>query len=502
MRLEEVIGNGQPEANSRTGNPRMKILFISLLFFLPAIPQTAHADNRIAITHVSIVDATDVTGKPDMTVVISGNQIEAVGKTSEVEIPEGIPEEDAQGRFLIPGLWDMHVHIFRYDPRRSFDPVYFPLMIANGVTGVRDMWTDEKHLKLVQQWRKQVDRSMLLAPRIGMVGPIVDGPRPTWRGSISVSSPDDGKRVVASLKETGMDFVKIYTGVPRNVYFSIAEEAKRLGITFAGHVPASITAAEASDAGQKSIEHLEGVLLDCAANEEQLRAVNFRHRGPRYIQRLLGSYDDRKARTLFSLLAKNGTWQCPTLTALRAYSFRSDPADTLGERLKYVDVSEQAFCKQLLRMSVTRKNYFEKALAIVSSMHTAGVEILAGTDLASPYLYAGFSLHDELELLVEAGLTPMEALKTATINPARFLGIEDSYGTIEVGKTADLVLLDANPLESISNTKKIYAVVLNGKILPKERLTEMLAEVESTVRATPPSSPTNESGHRTTFPPL
>ena len=284
--------------------------------------------------------------------------------------------------------------------------------------------------------------------------------------------------------------------LPRDAYFAIADEARRQHMVFAGHVPESVSAAEASDAGQKSIEHLMGVLVGCSAKEAELRKENearLRAEGIRQDTAMLeqaaalDSFDEKKAAVLFAHFVKNGTWMCPTLSVLQAAAlsgeadFRNDP------RMKYIpDFLKKQFWEDAYgwkehtaEFNAQAKRVFQKQLEVVGLMSRAGVQIIAGTDTANPYVFPGFSLHDELALLVQSGLTPAEALRTATINAARYFDMDKSLGTVEKGKIADLVLLDANPLTDINNTRKIDAVIVGGKFLPKETLQKMLAEVEA-----------------------
>jgi imidazolonepropionase-like amidohydrolase len=283
--------------------------------------------------------------------------------------------------------------------------------------------------------------------------------------------------------------------LPREAYFAIADEAKRQNLVFAGHVPEFVSAAEASDAGQKSIEHLTGVIVACSAKEEELskdnearlRAEGIRRNTAMLEQAVaLDSFDEKKAAALFARFVKNGTWMCPTLSVLRAIAlggeadFRNDP------RMKYIpDFLKKQFWEdaygwkeQTAEDKARAKRVFQKQLEVVGMMRRAGVRFIAGTDTANPYIFPGFSLHEELALLVQAGLTPMQALQCATRDAAQYLGLFDSLGTIERGKVADLVLLDANPLAEISNTRKINAVVLGGKLISKPELDKMLADAE------------------------
>src|SRR5262249_44694326 len=247
---------------------------------------------------------------------------------------------------------------------------------------------------------------------------------------------DEGRKAVENVKKWGADFVKVYTYLPRDAYFAIAEEAKRQRIPFAGHVPWSVSAAEASDAGQRSIEHLTGVLLSFSSSERESRrkiAAASRFEGRAAVEaRALETYDGEKARELFDRFAKNGTWQCPTLTVLRSFAYLDDKDFRNDQRLKYMPpLVRDRWERAESRLGNTANNYslnkkiYPKYLEMVGAMHRAGVQILAGTDTGNPYCFPGFSLHDELGLLVKAGLTAGEALRAATLDPARFLGMED-----------------------------------------------------------------------------
>jgi hypothetical protein len=245
----------------------------------------------------------------------------------------------------------------------------------------------------------------------------------------------------------------------------------------AGHVPQSISAEEASDAGQRTIEHLGRVLLSCS-----------RDSSPRSGQALIDSYDETKANALFAKFVKNGTWHDPTLVVLRVHAFWTDPETVRNARTEYVPRKIRESWKQSpftkLMESIPpsavqgQRKVFEMHLQLVSRMHRAGVRILAGTDSSIPYVIQGFSLHDELQWLVKAGLSPLEALRSATIRPAEYFGIGDSAGSIATGRFADLVVLNADPLRDIANTRKIEAVVVAGHYLSRTDLDAMLNQLK------------------------
>jgi hypothetical protein len=467
------------------------------------VEEMSERQKSLVFKHATIINTADGTNETDTTVIIANDRITGIDKTGKLQLPEEAQVVDAKGKFLIPGLWDMHAH--RGDIRQ------IPLFIANGVTGVRIMWGYPTHYA----WRDEISRGSLLGPRLIIASPIIDGPKPFWPGSIGVGNEVEARRAVRQAKENGADFIKIYELLSREAFCAIADESKKLRIPFAGHIPWSVSATEASDAGQKCIEHLGsavswGVLLDCSDKEEELRKEGAKAFEDISLQRpltpsqietqrsfpkkVLATYDSEKAAALFSRFAKNNTWFCPTLTVLRSIGYLNDKNFTNDPRLKYMkkntkenwDVKNNPLFSAWTEeeWAISRKIY-QKELEVVGAMRRAGVEMLAGSDEPNPFCFPGFSLHDELGLLVQAGLTPMEALQAATYKAAEFFGMMDSLGTVEKGKIADLVLLEANPLEDISNTRKIAAVVVSGKYYPKTSLDEMLAKVEASVNLTP-----------------
>jgi len=438
-------------------------------------------------SHVTIIDVTNGTSEPEMTVVVDAGRISSIGKTGKTAVPEGAEAVDGSGKFLIPGLWDMHVHLA--------GPSYLPLFLANGVTGIREMHAFFP--ASVFKMRQDIQEGKLLGPRIVAAGALIDGPKPFWPGSEVASNEEEGRKAVQSLKKRGADFIKVYTKLPRPAYLAIADEAKKQGLPFVGHVPESVSAAEASDLGQKSMEHLYGIVLACSSDEDKLRREELESMAKldnaairplmgRIWMKALDTYNEEKAQALFAKFAKNGTWQDPTLTVLRSLASLEDAQFTSDPRLKYMPAFLRSSwpkadpTKPPSEASASLKRNYQNASRLVIAMHKAGVRFLAGTDVTNPYCFPGFSLHDELALLVsEAKFTPLEALQCATCNAAIFLDREKDLGTVQKGKIADLVLLDANPLEDIHNTQKIAAVFAAGRYLPKAELQKMLKEAET-----------------------
>lgn len=455
-----------------------------LLFFIFLISVSRIVigqESILAIIHVNLIDATGAPVQADMTVIVQGKQILQLGKSASTTVPKAARVVDGRGKYLIPGLWDMHVHeIFgAWLPEdEKITPVLF---VANGVTGVRDMGGDLEPLK---KWRARIAEGKLLGPRMIIAGPMLDGPIPQFPSSAPVKDAAEGRRIVDELQKNGADFIKIQSLIPRDGYFAAADEAKKLGIVFAGHVPDKVRATEASNAGQKSIEHLTGVFEGCSTVEDELMAAP---RGPGR-GRFLSTYDPERAKALIALFLKNQTWQVPTLYwergewLIEQTNSGPDPLEKYAP-VAWRDRTWPMFTRDISKGWSTdpvadREKFFQAELKMVGEMNRAGVPILAGTDTAAGVrVYPGFSLHDELELLVRAGLTPMEALQAATLNAGKYLDLPDT-GTIEKGKRADLVLLDSNPLVDIKNTRTIQSVVLAGRYFSRTDLDHLLHQVE------------------------
>ena len=442
----------------------------------------------MVVTEVNVVDTRRGVIFPDQTVLIDKGRIVDVGPRRTTRYPRNAPTIiNGKGLYVIPGLWDMHVHLVFGDWFPLAQEISLPLFIANGVTGVRDMGGE---LQIIQGWRNEIEGGRMIGPRILSSGPMLDGPKPRFPSSIAIATPEDGRRAVENLKRAGADFIKLQSLIPRDAVFAIAAEARKQDIPFEGHVPDSVRAGEMSDAGMRSFEHLIGVFEGSSPLEDQFL------KGNKSETKFLSSYDPGRAAALAALLAKNQTWQCPTLVWERGGNL-IDVADfTKDERAKYVPAywkehtwkkfTEEVEAEFKTDSLETRRKFIEKELEVVQMLNKAGVPFLAGTDTPpGVYVFPGFSLHEELERFVAAGFTPLEALQTGTINPARFFHMEDRAGTVERGKYADLVLLEANPLEDIRNTQKISGVIFNGRFFKKADLQRILKNVEESARQEP-----------------
>ncbi len=409
----------------------------------------------IAIAHATVIDPATGTSRPDMTVLVRGTRIEAVGASRSVRVPVGTRVIDATGKFLIPGLWDMHVHTDVPGGRALLG-----LYVANGVTGVRDMDGDLARLRAFQ---RDVAAGSLPGPRMVVSGPYLAGQRVPLP-HVLVRTPEEAVAAVDSLARLGVDFVKVHNGMPPAAYFAVAREARRRKMVFAGHVFPPVTPLQASDSGQRSLEHLSGFPNVCAGDDSAVIA------GGTPLQRfLLGPCTREDQGRTFARLAANHTWVTPTLIVqTEVVNPTVVPNDSLRH---YFGDSLQALWRLMLPSQPNASpavvaaggRLFEKRLALVKALHGAGVPILVGTDAPLRASPPGFAVHDELALLVRAGLSPLEALRAATSNPASYFAATDSLGSIAAGRVADLVLLEADPLADIANTRRIRVVVANGR---------------------------------------
>jgi imidazolonepropionase-like amidohydrolase len=470
----------------------LRSLLLTCLSFLFLNCSPASAQD-FAITHVTVINPGPQRPLRDMTVVVHGNTIASVVPAKDFQPTPATRLFNGTDQFIIPGLWDMHVH-FR-DPERDLK-----LDIANGVLGIRHMGgLADQAYKL----RDQVASGSLLGPQIAACGPIVDGPN-SWvnpKFLLTVNTADEARAAVDTIKQQGSDCIKVYDNLSHDAYFAIIEEAKKQKIPVVGHLPSSIHVREASNAGQRSIEH--GMLLsggstaedeyikrrmDQTAYDEAQKTKNFALLSEKIAEDdnfMLDSFSQKRADETYALLAKNGTFITPTLVTEHTLTFIDDLKQISDPRMQYVDADELEAWKPANNLLtryrtpdyiIMRRREYDKTLEEVKRAQSLGVHLLAGTDITVPYTYPGFSLHDELKLMVVAGLTPMQALETATTNPALYFGVSKTWGRIDAGYSANFILLNADPLVNISNTREIDAVILNGQFLDRSNLDRMLRD--------------------------
>jgi len=472
---------------------RFAIFFLLVVSFhsvLHAQSTTESSEQPLVITHVTVINAAGTPLLIDRSVIISGHRISVISGAAKPSLPQAARVIDASGKFLIPGLWDMHAHFSDAD--------YLPLYLVNGVTGLRIMFGDSTS----RESRKQIEAGTLVGPRMVIGSRIIDGPAPFLPYFISVQTPDEARKAVDAEKQAAADFIKVYSFLPRDLYFAIVSESKKLGLPFVGHTPMSVSVEEASDAGQKSIEHLAGIDGSCSSRAddfhlrsqqdlvEMIAAGKSSLAGGSHLATMgvsiLDSYSPQRCAAVGARLKSNGTWVCPTLVIYRTMALAGEPRPFNDPNIRYLppnvrsswDPQNNYLFKIAEANPAYAKSQFQQSLVLVSALKQAGTGIIAGTDTPSPFIAPGFSLADELELYVKAGVSPMDAIRTATYNPALFLGREKDLGTIEPGKLADMVLLDANPLDDIRNIRKIFALVYDGAYYDRGALDAMLRKVE------------------------
>jgi len=460
----------------------------------------------VALRGATVVDVTDGSLHAGQTVLIAGNRIAAVGPAARIRLPDNADVVEAAGGYVIPGLWDMHVHsvanVALDTPIESVAARdwHFPLFLAHGVTGVRDMndGTGDARLSLTTSIKRRLAAGDLIGPRLLAAGPSVDGDPNLGTNSVVVRTAAEARAVVDKLAESGADHVKPYENLTRDAYFAIIDQARLRSLPVAGHVPFRVTPVEAADAGQRTVEHLLALAAGCSTGAETERKrfarvlleydtlpdidralALFRHE-----RALYDSRDPAACGATVAAYLRNGMAETPSLVGYHHFvNAREVLSDEASMRL--VPPAIRRNWEAMLKSEDVRtaQSILEPIVPLQAAntrlLNDAGVVLLAATDVGIPALVPGISLHQELALLVDAGLTPLQALQAATLNPARILGMADSLGTIEPGKLADLVLLEANPLTNIGNTFRIRAVVADGRLYRRADLDRLLAEAQA-----------------------
>lgn len=476
----------------------MKRLAAAFALIVALFAASARADD-VALNHVTVVDVVKGRLFRNQVVRVSGDRIVEVAPAARARIPDATRVVDAKGKFLIPGLWDMHTHLLGGIPP-GCPELTFPLTVAHGVTGVREVGS---YLDYVFAWREEVESGRMVGPRIVGTDRLIDGVAPVYPGIATVArTPDNAKLTVNIMSRRGADFVKVYENLSRDAFFALVDQAKKDGLPVVAHVPLSVLAGEASDAGVRSFEHLRNIEFACSREADTLLAERIAalevgvgrigselrteiHSAQR--TRALDTYDPERCTALLRKFAANGTWQTPTLFLNIREVRRPDLREDMRETLRWVPAPNRADWEGWMKKRVSGmkkpdevaaiRRFADWQIQLVRRMNEEHVGLLAGTDVSTHWTVPGFAIHDELATLVEAGLTPLESLRTATLNPARYFEKSDVSGAVAPGMVADLVLLDGNPLADIRNTRRISAVVANGRYLDRAALDAMLANV-------------------------
>ena len=448
----------------------------------------------VVINHVTLVDVR--TGQ------LQPNQVVAIARGKIVEVAPADRDSYAarqyvngNGRYLIPGLWDMHVHFRGGDSLAAANQKSLALYLAHGITTVRDAGGDLT--PRIMEWRREMDAGRMPGPRIFTSGPKIDGPKAYWPGSLEVETPAQIRAALDSLRRLRVDYVKIYDSqISGPAFLETIRQAQRRGLKTTGHMPYSVTLGEAVRRGLDATEHLYYVFKACSGKEDSLTALVRQSLGTAkplglfaVLPAIYDTYSPAAAARTFALMAKHRTAAVPTLFVQQTLAELSNHSHAQDSLLAYIDPRIQAtYARRLAsaRAQSATAQAFSKKLgakfaSLVPLMQAAGVTLLAGSDAGpfNSYVYPGASLQEELILLVQAGLTPLQALQAATVNGAEFMGVGKRTAAIAVGRDADLVLLTANPLENIANIKKIDAVISRGKAYPAPALANLMRSIRN-----------------------
>ena len=434
----------------------------------------------IAFINVTVIPFDRERVLKDQTVVVRDGRIVTIGPASNTKVPAGALKIDGRGKYLMPGLADMHVHLYPGAGQpNDLASQQLQLFLANGVTTVRNMIGKPEHLQL----RDRVAKGELLGPTIYTAGPPLLGN--------TVPTPEAGVRAVAEQKKAGYDLIKVHEGLSPETYAAIVASANREGIPFAGHVTATVGLARALAARQTSIEHLDGYLQAMVPDDSPVKP------GPSQVVLgpVLEHIDESKIPALAAATRKAGVWNDPTLTLFKLIVSDAKPEDlSQWPELQYVPAKmRDAFVKQKQSTAdmpapmSERQRYIELRNKMLVALHAAGAKLLVGPDSPQFFLVPGFATHREIQSFVDAGLTPYEAIEAATRNPGEYFAEvmkrSRDFGTVETGMRADLLLLDANPLESVANLTKRAGVMVRGRWLPASELSKLLESVAALNRS-------------------
>ncbi len=466
----------------------------AVLLLAAAVPMVAHSD--VAITGVNVIDVAAGRALADQTVIVRGARIAAVGPADSTAVPAGARVVNGQGHYLIPGLWDMHIHL-RSNPTdrdkalSEENAAMLDLFVAHGVVGVREMGGDlSDH---VFAWRNEIRAGKRIGPRILTPGRKLDVAEPAWPGSIAVTSVEEARNAVLQMKQAGADFIKVYFNLlEAPVFKAVMDEAHRVGLKVTGHLPPNLSLQTAFELGMDGMEHSTlGTPLQAehdrfAAETAARRQRNLAMDVAEATRRRMFLHDPKEAEHVYAALARRPFWVTPTMVVQARVRYeiaeRTDWDTDPRKRYFFPAIWKSWDTKAGVRrppppavLEVLKRSIKESGEQVLAA-HKAGVPILAGTDcgVSNNYVMPGWSLHEELEALVKLGLTPAEALRSATLLPAKWRNEAATEGTVETGKRADLVLLRSNPLTHISSTREIESVWIGGEYFPRARLDAIL----------------------------
>ncbi|WP_412061532.1 amidohydrolase family protein [Rubrivirga sp. IMCC45206] len=469
---------------------------LGVLWPLPtAVPVVT--DHPVAFVGVTLIDVERGLAVPDRTVVVDGGRITAVAGAHEVHLPDDAERIDARERYLLPALWDMHTHVYAISPLLDL-----PLYLSYGVANVRDMLScpqaGDPFISCPEdkrRWTDEAERGLRVGPRIVSTasfmanGPGMQARLPNAPPFVGAETPAQARAFVRHEAARGVDEIKVYDRIPRAAYFTLVAEAHRVGLDVVGHRPHAVSAVEAAAAGQKSVDHARVFLHEAYSGSAALRAAAGTDAWREDRPRMVAEHDSAMAQEIFAAFVEHGTWYVPTHLTRWSDAYADAPAVRQDSLLQYLhplmrwqwmeDVDATVAEDPTPRGRQAYRDVYHAGLALTGAAHRAGVPVLVGTD----YIVAGADVHRELEQLVAAGLSAADALRAATLHPARYAGLERTSGSVAVGKVADLLLLDANPLDDIRHTQRIRAVVFNGNLYDRDALDGLQALVRQRARS-------------------
>lgn len=470
-----------------------KLLLLPVLLLCARLPGQQKID--LVISNAAIINVANGSILRHKDILISRNKIAGIVPHRE-KYASGIAVADAAHKYVIPGLWDMHMHFGGGDSLAEENKALLPLFLANGITAVRDAAADIS--PYVLQWRAQVAAGSLPGPTIFTSGPKLEGLKSIWAGDLEVGSVAEMQQAMDSLQELKVDFIKITDNtILPEVYLAAIKEARKRGLPVSGHIPYALTMQQVADAGLSSVEHMGYVLKAGAKNEaaiaRQLAAGTITGRD--VMPQVLQQFDTLYAMKVYKMMAANGVAVTPTLSISRATTYLDQEDHWKDEYLKYLGQGlKNTYWWRVKRAAADTKEaialrhtLFEKAAGLLPLLQKAGVTIIAGTDAGylNSFDYPGQSLHTELALMVQYGLTPLQALQASIINGPAYFQLQGQYGKIAKGYYADLLVLDDNPLEHITNTQKINGVVAKGRYMDRGALDMLLKEIAAKAAASP-----------------
>lgn len=461
------------------------VFYLCLLFFFGSCENDKKENFDLLIFNASVVDVQSDSIIPNQLIGIYKDTIRIVDDMSNSDNYEAQKQLDAKNQYVMPGLWDMHVHFRGGDSLISENKNLLPLFLAYGVTTIRDAGGDMT--PNVLEWRDQIREKKFDGPTIFTSGPKLDGANPTWPGSISITKKDDIENALDSLQLLNVDFVKIYDGsLTEDAFYNIIKAAEERGMKTTGHMPLSANFLKAVDLGLDGSEHMYYILKATSPISDSLTNLNL---GYGMMGQIVDSYDPELARKVFAQVRDNEVSLTPTLHISKTLGEILDVDHSQDSLLSYIGSGIQGTYQGRIEGAKRaraqgnnmRREMEQLVLDMIVPMYDSGISLIAGSDSGAfnSYVYPGESLHGELKRLVAAGLSPQQALTTSVINGPKFFDLQDFYGSIGEGKVADLIVLDINPLESIEFANEIIAVVKNGKVYDEQALNRMLEGIKN-----------------------